>query len=305
MGEQIRTAGGWVAELARWFREAGIETPQRDARWLVAAAAGCSAERLIAEPSMAVADEVAARIAAFGRRRLAREPVSRILGVRELYGRQFLVTPAVLDPRPETETVVEEVLRLVDERGWRDRELRILDVGVGSGAILLTLLAELPRTHGMGSDVSRAALEVAMRNAERLGVAARCSVVETRTLDGIEGAFDVLVSNPPYIPRRELAGLAPDVRDYDPVLALDGGEDGLDVYREIVGRVGEVVPDGIVALEVGAGQATAVAALARSAVGVVSRSVRSASDLGGVERCVSFSTLYTMARKKGLDAPCV
>ena len=302
MVEVLRTLGEWVVELSRRFREEGLESPQRDARWLVAAAMGLASERLILEATLPVSAAAVDRIEAFSRRRLAREPVSRILGERAFFGRTFAVTPAVLDPRPETETVVEEVLRLVDERGWRERELRILDVGVGSGAILLTLLAELPRAHGLGSDVSRAALEVAERNAERLGVAARCSLVQARSLDGIGGTFDILVSNPPYIPRGEIGGLPRDVRNYDPVQALEGGEDGLDVYRELLDRIGEVVPDGLVVLEVGAGQAEAVAALAGAAAGVMSESVGSARDLGGIERCVIFWTRYTMPRKKGLEA---
>lgn len=302
MGEALRTAGEWVAELAWRFREAGLESPQRDARWLVAGAMGLASERLILEATTVATPAAAARIDAFARRRLAHEPVSRILGEREFYGRSFLVTPAVLDPRPETETIVEEVLRLIDERGWRERELRILDVGVGSGAILLTLLAELPRAHGLGSDVSLAALAVAERNAERLGVAARCSLVEARSLDGIAGTFDILVSNPPYIPRAEIAALAADVRDYDPILALDGGGDGLDIYREMLRRVGDVVPDGVVLLEVGAGQAETVAALADASAGVMAGTVRTIRDLAGIERCVVFWTRYTMPRKKGLEA---
>lgn len=296
------SVGGRVAELTRLFRAAGLETPQRDARWLVEAATGLAPERLIVDPFAAVTATAAARIADFARRRLAREPVSRIIGSREFYGRLFEVTPAVLDPRPETETIVEEVLRLIGERGWRDRELRILDVGVGSGAVLLTLLVELPRARGVGSDVSPAALEVAGRNADRLGAAARCAFVAARSLDGIEGSFDVLVSNPPYIPRCHIGGLAPEVRDYDPILALDGGEDGLEVIREILMRVAEVVPNGIVALEVGAGQAPVVAAAARSVAGVVPDSVRSARDLAAIERCVAFSTHRATPGKKGLES---
>ena len=186
-------------------------------------------------------------------RRLAHEPLSRIRGERDFYGRAFAITPAVLDPRPETETLIDLVLQWADETGGRDRPLDIIDIGTGSGAILITLLAELPRATGLGTDVSPDALQVASSNAVRNAVAGRARFELAHALDGIDGPFDILVSNPPYIPSADVLTLEAAVRDYDPALALDGGPDGLRIYRQIAARAGAVVPSGLIALEVGAG----------------------------------------------------
>lgn len=285
------TLAAAVASLTRVLREAGIDSAERDARLLVAAAAGLGREDLLRAPERDLDTAAALRLEDYRGRRLAREPVSRILGVREFYGRPFRVTSDTLDPRPETETLVEAALEAVRIEGWSDRPLRILDVGTGSGCILVTLLAELPRATGLGTDVSAAALAIAADNAARLGVAGRTAFHCRRGLDGCTETFDIVVANPPYIPSRDIAALDADVRDYDPPTALDGGPDGLDVYRDMARNLADVVPDGWAFLEVGAGQSQAVAGLLREAIGRERlRAMRMWTDLGGHQRCVAART---------------
>lgn len=269
---------------------AGIENAGRDARLLVAAALGITAADILREPGRLLTSEDAARVGAFAGRRAAHEPVSRILGTRGFYGRDFRVTPAVLDPRPCTETLVDAALEVAKAEGWTERPIRVLDIGTGSGALLVTLLAELATASGVGTDVSDAALAIAAENASRLGVAARATFLNRRNLEGIEGPFDLLVSNPPYIPRADIEDLAPDVRNYDPMGALDGGADGLDVYRALAGSVARVIPQGWALFEVGAGQAADVQDLLGAGVGSAFADIRVWHDLGQHARCVAVRT---------------
>lgn len=275
------------AQLVRAFSSAGLETPEADARFLLRGILKIDAGDMLRTPGRLLGDGARALTEA-AHRRLLNEPVSRILGEREFYGRLFEVTRDVLDPRADTETLIDEVLDLAGKKGWRERAVRIADVGIGSGAILVTLLAELPLAHGVGTDVSAAALACARRNAMRHGVAGRLTTVQTDILNGVTGLFDAVVSNPPYIPAREIAELSPDVRNFDPVLALDGGEDGLAVYREIWRQINALGCSPCVVLEVGAGQAQDVAALF---VGGDSEPRRWRTsfrrDLGGHVRCVT------------------
>lgn len=280
----VREALAWGTAV---LRAAGIETPEIDARLLVGVAASLDALDLLRDPERLLSEPEAHRLAAFLDRRRAHEPVSRILGRREFYGRTFEVTPATLDPRPDTETVVEAALEAVRESFGPERPIRILDVGTGTGCLLLTLLAELPNATGLGTDISEGALGVAARNAAALGLAARAKFESVRSLEGLAETFDVLVSNPPYIPAADISGLMPDARNYDPLSALDGGPDGLDVYRAIAGRLAAVVPQGWAVVEVGAGQALQVSALLKEALGPRLRQIRVVSDLGGHARCVA------------------
>ena len=286
------TARDAQGALGRVLGEAGIEHPLRDARLLVAAALGATAEDIIRDPARRFEPIEAERLSGFAARRLAREPVSRILGVRGFYGREFLVTPATLDPRPCTETVVEAALEVLAESGLRERPIRILDVGTGSGALVVTLLAELPLAVGVGTDVSDEALRAAHDNAVRLGVASRCSFVNRRSLERIAGPFDLLVSNPPYIPSGEIPGLAPEVHAYDPAGALDGGADGLAIYRALARDLVRVVPRGWALFEVGAGQAADVERLLRDGAGDALADVRTWQDLGHHTRCVAVKTQH-------------
>lgn len=278
--------------LARVLGTADIEDSARDARLLLAAALGATAEDLLREPARRLGGQEAERLHLFARRRLAREPVSRILGTRGFFGRAFRITPATLDPRPCTETVVEAALEVAGAEGWRERPIRILDVGTGSGALLVTLLAELPLATGVGTDVSDAALAVAEENAVRLGVASRASFLESWGLENVSGPFDLLVSNPPYIPSGDIAGLAPEVHGYDPVGALDGGADGLAIYRALAPGLVRVVPEGWALFEVGAGQARPVGDLLRDRAGNALAEIRTWQDLGQHTRCVAVRTQH-------------
>ncbi len=286
VGLSVRDA---IARLTRALKAAGLEEPQRDARLLVLGALGLTGIDLLRTPERPVDAAGAARLAAFAQRRGAHEPVARILGERGFYGRVFSVTPATLDPRPCTETVIEAVLEVAREEGWLAPPVRLLDVGTGSGALLVTLLAEMEGASGVGTDISAAALDAAQANALRLGVSDRATFLIRSGLDDVAGPFDVLVSNPPYIPSGEIAGLAPDVRLFDPLSALDGGADGLRFYRMFAAEAARVVPRGWIFLEVGAGQAEAVLDLFRAGLSPPAQT-RVWYDLGGHARCVAVKT---------------
>ncbi len=282
------TAAAAQDALTRRFARGGVDLPALDARVLLLHATGMSHARLIAAPETPLTAAQARRLAAFARRRLAGEPVSRIRGVREFYGREFVITPDVLDPRPDTETVVTAALAAAARRGAPERPLRIADAGTGSGAILLTLLAELAGARGVGTDISEAALAVASENARRLGVAGRAAFVRGDWLEGAGGGFDIVTSNPPYIPSTDIPGLPREVALFDPLPALDGGPDGLAAFRALAAQAGgALAPGGFIVVECGAGQAGAVEALFRDAgfsadPGIGPRFC----DLAGVERAL-------------------
>lgn len=274
---------GLIRRATKQLSLRGIETAALDARLLLQAAAGITHADIVAGPDLVLPADVMAGFWSFVERRCAFEPVSRILGSREFYGRSFRVTPDVLDPRADTETVVGAVLALAKGKGPQ----RILDLGTGSGAIAVTLLAELPAATAVASDLSAAALEVAKGNAEVLGVADRASFVQANWFDGVDGQFDLIVSNPPYIPLGDIAGLAADVRDFDPPRALDGGPDGLEAYRRIAsGAGGHLALKGYVLLEIGAGQENEVNDIFRPNGFVLEFRHR---DLAGHIRCLVFS----------------
>ena len=250
------TAADAVRDLARRFRGAGLPTPELDARLLVLEAAVLTQEDYVLSPRRPLTSETAQRIETFARRRLFREPVSRIVGRREFWGRSFALNGATLDPRPETETLVEAVLGIIDAEGRRNLPLRLLDLGTGTGCILLSLLAELPAAWGLGMDIALDALTVARRNAETHGLADRAAFCCGDWMEPIfSGAFDFILANPPYIKSEDIAGLEPEVRDHDPMRALDGGADGYDAYRHIAREALTVAAPGAhLAFEAGAGQ---------------------------------------------------
>jgi release factor glutamine methyltransferase len=246
------------AAAARLLRQGGIETPGLDARLLLCQATGLSHEDYVARGDVALAPKAAARFAASVERRLKGAPVSRILGVREFYGRPFRIDANTLDPRPDTETLIEAALEVVGGSGSREQPLRLLDLGTGTGCLLITLLAELPQATGVGVDFSRTALRLARENACALGVADRADFVAADWLEGLCGAFDLVVANPPYIPTAEIGALGPEV-GYDPETAVNGGPDGLAAYRRIAPRLKHVLRRrGIALFEVGTGQAEVV-----------------------------------------------
>lgn len=276
-----------LTRLTQAFSAANLKTPDIDARFLLRGLLRLDAGDFLRFPDRLLGNHAPALNEA-AQRHLRHEPVSRILGEREFYGRAFEITPDVLDPRPDTETLIDTVLELVDRKGWRDRPLRIADIGLGSGAILITLLAELPLAQGTGTDISASALACASRNASRHRVDARFRALKANILEGVTEPFDIVVSNPPYIPSAEIAALEANVRDYDPALALDGGPDGLTIYREIHRQVSGLKTINHVVLEVGASQAVDVASLfGNSRDGAALWQAEYRSDLAGHVRCVA------------------
>jgi release factor glutamine methyltransferase len=270
--------------LSKSFALAGIDSGMTDARALIGAALRLSRAQLLAQSDRLLEPREIAAIDALAARRMKREPVSRILGRKEFWSLMLDVTPDVLVPRPDTETLIEAALDYVVRGGLRLEPLRILDIGTGTGALMLALLQELPNARGVATDVSVAALHVARGNAERLKLASRCSFVACNLADGVQGRFDLIVSNPPYIARGAIALLDPEVRDFDPRLALDGGADGLDAYRAIAASVPPLLaPGGRLIMELGVGQAPPVTALFEAAKFIV-LSIR--NDLGGIARAL-------------------
>ena len=268
--------------LAAAFREAGLDTPELDARLLVGHALGLDHAALTAQSDRTIRREQAERIRTFAARRIGREPVARIVGTKEFWSLPFVITPAVLVPRPETETLVEAALGVVDAKPGQ--RLRIADLGTGSGALLLALLHELRGADGVGTDVSPAALDLARENCERLGLARRAAFVACDFGAALGDGFDLVVSNPPYVAEREWPQLAPEVRNYDPKLALDGGVDGLAGYRRIAADARRLTARGAhIIVELGAGMADPVAAVF-AAAGLVIRAAR--PDLNGVPRAL-------------------
>ena len=260
-----------------------------DARRLLLHALQADTLDYIKHPDRELTGDNAERLSAAVLRRSAGEPVSRILGWRGFYGREFEITPATLDPRPETETLVDAALQLVAPRWPAGQDLTIVDIGTGSGCLLVTLLAELPQAQGVGIDISGDALSVASANAGRLGVGDRCRWVAGRNFAGLACKFSLVVSNPPYIATHEIDALERDVRHYDPAIALDGGTDGLDIYREIASGLDAHVASGFVVFEAGDGQAADIQAIVSATV-PARRLVRSAiyPDMAGKQRCVAF-----------------
>jgi release factor glutamine methyltransferase len=268
--------------LAQAFRTAGIEDADVDARLLVGHALHLDRARLIAQSDRILEAREINVINALAARRLKREPVSRILGQKEFWSIALAITPDVLVPRPETETVVEGALDFVVRGGLRMEKLRILDIGTGSGALLLALLRELPNATGIGTDISTGALKVARENAARCGLEDRCTFLVCDIASVAEGPFDLLVSNPPYIAHDEITSLAPEVKNYDPTVALDGGDDGLAAYRAIAADAKRLLAPGArMFVELGAGQEAAVRDLFTN-VGLTAGTAR--TDLAGIPR---------------------
>lgn len=276
------TIGAILAAAQARLKSAGVDTPRLDAILLLAEACGLSEDDIRSRPETPIASAAAAAFEAMLLRRLQREPVSKILGRREFWSLDFVTSREVLDPRADSETLVAGVLAAIPNR---NAALRIVDFGTGSGCLLLSLLHELPNATGVGIDVSQPALTVAKHNAELLGLLPRCIFRFGSWGKGIEGTFDILISNPPYIESGVVPGLEPEVADYDPLLALDGGADGLDAYRALLPDMARLAAkDAFAALEVGVGQDVAVARLlAEAGFGEIAV----LPDLGGIGRVVT------------------
>jgi release factor glutamine methyltransferase len=275
------TIGSALAETAEALMAAGLVEPRRRARRVIAAALGVSAAEVFAHPERVLSHEEHARIVAIARRVIAREPLSRVLGRREFWGLDFALSPDTLDPRPESETLVEAVLARLTDRG---NAYRFLDLGTGSGCLLLALLSEYPNASGVGIDIAFGAAEAARENAERSGMPERAGFIVGDWGGALAGAFDAVIANPPYIATAELGELPPEVREHDPRRALDGGADGLAAYRAIARELPRLlVPGGLFIAEIGAGQAEMAARIV-AAAGLGVEDI--AADLAGIPRAL-------------------
>lgn len=277
------TIGALLKDATGRLKQADVaETPRLDAILLLEQASGLSGNDIRLSPETVIAADVAAQFESLLQRRLAREPVSKILGVREFWSLTFRTSRDVLDPRPDSETLIAGVLAALPDR---DAPLRLVDFGTGSGCLLLSLLHELPNATGLGVDLSAAALAIAKENAERLGLSGRVTFRQASWGEGLQEQFDILISNPPYIESSIVPTLEPEVSRYDPLLALDGGADGLDAYRALAPELARLAaPGAVVALEIGLGQDVAVGhLLARQGF----QEIAVLPDLSGIGRVVS------------------
>jgi release factor glutamine methyltransferase len=282
-GQTVETARRM---LTARFRTNAIDSAELDARMLVGAALGLDLTGVIAAARRLLTSDESIRLEDFARRRLAGEPVARILGLKEFWGLSLQLSAATLVPRPDTETVVELALEMLRAEHDPTRRLRIVDIGTGSGAILLALLSELPDAEGIGTDISVAALQTASSNAAHLGFAPRATFVACDYAAALSGPFDLVVSNPPYIRSAEIAGLATEVRDHDPLQALDGGADGLDAYRVLIAQAARLLAQrGALVVEVGHGQSGDIERLMTTAGLKLQRPPK--ADLAGIRRAVA------------------
>lgn len=282
-GQSVDTAR---RTLAARFKSGAVDSAELDARILIGAALGLDLTGVIAAASRLLSADESKRIEEFAQRRLGGEPVARILGVKEFWGLPLKLSAATLVPRPDTETVVELALEMVRAVFPLHHQLRIADLGTGSGAILLALLSELRDACGFGTDISVAALRTAKANAYHLGLAGRAAFIACDYAAALSGPFDLIVSNPPYIRSAEIAGLSTEVRDHDPLLALDGGPDGLDAYRAIIPQAAALLaPGGTLVVEAGQGQSGQIQGLMTAAGLTLDWPVK--ADLAGVRRAVA------------------
>lgn len=274
------TVSSVLADMAAALSKSGHVEPRRRARQVIGGTLGFASAELLLYADRVLDDSQAEELRHRARRLATGEPLSRILGRREFWGLNFELAAETLDPRPESETIVEAVLARVD----RNAPLRLLDLGTGSGCLLLALLSEIPAAAGVGVDLSPGAAAAAQRNAQLLGLAAEARFFVGDWGSSLAEQFDIIVANPPYIATAALAELPPEVNRYDPDLALDGGDDGLFAYRRIAAHVPELMaPSALLAVEVGAGQASSVARIFTSDRLFV-QAIE--CDLAGHERCV-------------------
>lgn len=273
--------------VTRLLEDAGIESPALDARLLIGHALSLNHTALATSSDRALTKDQRDTISHLVARRLDGEPVARITGEKEFWGLPFKLSPAALVPRPDTETLVEAGLAAIDAGKRRDDKLLIADLGVGSGAILLALLHELPNTFGIGTDRSAEALATARSNADALSLSPRAAFAMMNFGAALDRSFDLVVSNPPYIASADIASLSRDVREHDPHLALDGGTDGLDAYRTIADQApGFLSDDGTIVVEIGVGQSAGVRAIFETSGALEMTAIR--ADLAGIARALTF-----------------
>ena len=296
MANKPQSAVQVLADITARLPDNGLDDRRRDARHLLALALDRTTPVLPHE-DVDITSEQLDRLDHLIERRIKGEPISRIRGYREFYSLDFHINPATLDPRADSETLVEVALRVLGDADCPALRVapkvaprvapRVLDLGTGSGCLLLAILANAPTASGIGVDIQEAAAEMARQNAERLGLAARADFQVRSWDDGLDGQFDLVISNPPYIPRSDIAGLMDEVRLYDPILALDGGDDGLDAWRALAPVIARrLYPHGVALVEIGQGQGDEVAGIFDHH-GL--RLTHQWPDLAGVTRCLQFS----------------
>ena len=282
-GQTIETAR---RSLTARFKTHAIDAAELDARLLTGAVLDLDLTGLITAANRRLTTDESEWLERFAARRLKGEPVARILGHKEFWGLSLQLSPETLVPRPDTETIVELALEMMRADGVENHPLRIADLGTGSGAILLALLSELPAAQGFGTDISEAALQTARANAAHAGLAGRATFIACDYASGLVGSFDLIVSNPPYIRSSDIGGLAAEVRDYDPLAALDGGADGLEAYRVLIPQAADrLAPAALLVVEAGQGQSHEIEALMTAAG--LSHAHAPKADLGGVPRAVA------------------
>lgn len=275
------SAKDMLREAVMTLQRAHIETASLDARLLLEHALGLSREQLLLAIDQPVEEWQESHYRELITKRVDRQPVAQLIGKREFWGMVFEVSCNTLDPRADSETLVQGVLK---EHARRDRPVRILDLGTGTGCLLLSLLSELPSATGIGADICDKALAIAKNNAQALDIQARAQFIASNWFENIDGTFDIIISNPPYIATQDIENCPPEVARHEPKLALDGGADGLDCYRAIIGALPRfLAKDGIVALEMGMGQQPALESLA-AANGLHVHSVK--QDIQGLPRCI-------------------
>ncbi|MDR6819630.1 release factor glutamine methyltransferase [Neorhizobium sp. 2083] len=276
-----------VADARSRLSAAGLPDAAIEARLLIGGLLGLSSTEVFVGGERVLTEEEIARIENAVGRRLKREPVHRILGSREFHGMELLISRETLEPRPDTEILVDSMLAHVGQIVAGKGSARILDLGTGTGAIILALLKESPKAQGIGSDISPDALQTATQNAARLGLAERFQAIRSHWFDAISGCFDIIVSNPPYIRSDVIPALEPEVRDFDPLAALDGGPDGLEAYRAIAAGAGDFLEkDGVIGVEIGFDQKETVTAIFRAAGFALVEAVR---DYGDNDRVLVFT----------------
>jgi len=278
-----------LQRLRKQFAGAGIASAELDARLLMQAVTGFDHAAIILKPDYKLTESEKSALHKMEKRRLKYEPVSRILAEREFFGRRFLVTDDVLDPRADTEKLVECALAVIESRQDADQPYDVLDLGTGTGAIIISLLSEVDGIRGLGTDVSALALNVARKNSKQFGLTGRLDFQQTTWCQEITRKFEMIVSNPPYIVHSDIEKLEPDVKNFDPLLALDGGEDGLRAYHEIARQCPVCLKHGgLILLEIGFNQANAVVEILRSAGFQDHQDFKTVQkDLGGNDRVVT------------------
>jgi release factor glutamine methyltransferase len=282
-GQTVETAR---RALTARLRDGAVESAELDARILVGHVLCLDLTGMITAAGRPLTPDEAVRLDDLTRRRLAGEPVARIVGHKEFWGLPLQLSAATLVPRPDTETVVELTLEMLRMQSRHEGHLRFADLGTGSGAILLALLSELPDAFGIGTDISEAALHTARSNAARLGFASRAAFVACDYAAALSGTFDLIVSNPPYIRSIDIVDLATEVRDHDPLRALDGGGDGFDAYRTLIPQAARLLaPGGALVVEVGHDQSGEVGRLTLAAGLTLAGPAK--ADLAGLKRAIA------------------